>query len=84
MEELLTMVLNQYISQLPAWLVSILVVIGSLRVIVKPLVALIRAIVKETPSPKDDAWLAKVMASKVYKTVLFCLDWVASIKLPKK
>jgi len=84
MEELLTMVLNQYMSQLPSWAISLLLIMASLRVIFKPLMALIQVSIKETPSKKDDAWLEKAMKSSTYKTISFMLDWVASLKLPKK
>jgi len=83
MEELLKLSLQQLTSQAP-WIVAILLVMGSLRAILKPLTELLKVIVKQTPSPKDDAWLSKAMESKVYKTLCFILDWVGSVKLPKK
>lgn len=66
------------------WLMQIISIIGTLRVIFKPLQNFVAAVVAATPSPKDDAWLAKVMASPVYTYVQYALDWFASIKLPAK
>ena len=66
------------------WVLQVVTIIGSLRLIFKPLQALVVAIVAATPSVSDDAWLAKVMASKVYGYVLYSLDWFASVKLPVK
>ena len=83
MEELLKLSLQQLVGQAP-WLATILMVMGALRAIMKPLMELLKVIVKQTPSPKDDAWLSKAMESKFYKTLSFILDWVGSIKLPKK
>lgn len=61
-------------------LMSIVFIVGALRVVMKPLVALLRAYVAYTPNAADDAALDAVEASSAWKTFLFVLDWVASIK----
>jgi hypothetical protein len=71
-------------EKLPNWAVTIIVVVGSLRIILKPVMELAKAIVQLTPSKADDELPAKVEASKAYKSVLFVLDWFASIKPIKK
>jgi hypothetical protein len=63
-------------------LVSILLVMGTLRAVLKPLMALAHAYAASTKSAKDDELVAKVEASKPYKLLSFVLDYVASIKLP--
>jgi hypothetical protein len=63
---------------------SVLMVVGVLRVINKPLFAFARTFVASTPSLKDDAVLAQIEGSKVYKSISFILDWFGSIKLPEK
>jgi hypothetical protein len=63
---------------------SLLLLLGSLRFAVKPIMTGIRFYVHSTPSPADDALLDKVEHSWLWTGVLFCLDWLGSIKLPAK
>jgi hypothetical protein len=65
-------------------IVQVIAVIGSLRAIMKPIVSAISSYVKSTPKLTDDAKLEKIMNNKVVKFILFLLDWIASIKMPKK
>ncbi len=65
------------------FLVQVVTVIGSLRLVMKPLTELVRAYVMITPSTNDNAALAKVEASKGYKIFLSLLNYFASIKLPQ-
>ena len=58
-------------------------VIGMFRVVFKPLMALIAAIVSVTPSKTDDKLLAKVEGNKWYKMFLWLIDYLTSVKLPK-
>jgi len=83
MEVFLKLGLEQLVGQYPI-VVSIILVMGSLRVIMKPLMSLLQAIAKETSTPKDNELLAKLLDNKIYKALSFCLDFVASVKLPKK
>lgn len=62
---------------------GVLLVVGVLRVINKPLFVFLRTFVSATPTPKDDQILDQVETSKAYKTLSFLLDWVGSIKLPQ-
>lgn len=62
---------------------SVLLVIGGLRVLLKPVMAVLEAYVGYTPDLKDDGMLASLKESSIYKGIVFFLDYVASIKLPK-
>ena len=78
-------VLEVYYSHLPSWLVSLLIIIGSLRVVLKPAFALLYAITSLTPDTKDEELVKKIESHKILKTLIFVLDWLASIKIgPKK
>ena len=62
--------------------VQILSLVGTLRLVMKPIVTAAQAITAATPTTKDDAVVAEVVASKWYKGLSFVLDYLASIKLP--
>lgn len=66
------------------FLPQVIAVIGSARLFIKPVVSLARAYVDFTPSTADNLAMDKVLDSKVYKAVVFLVDWFASIKLPQK
>ena len=65
------------------WVVQVITIIGAARVVMKPLVETIKAVTASTKSTKDDEVVAKVEASSIYKGIVFVLDWLTSIKLPK-
>lgn len=65
------------------YVTTILLVMGTLRAIFKPLTFLAEAYVKSTPDTKDDETLAEVENSKLYKGFAFVLDYLASVKLIK-
>lgn len=77
-------VLEVYALNLPSWLVGLILLIGSLRVLLKPLFALAYAITSLTPDKKDDELVKKIEEHKLMKALLFILDWFASVKIPKK
>ncbi len=76
-------ILLELVSSHPA-VASVLMGIGVLRAIFKPLMTVLDKYVESTPSAKDDEKLAKFYSSKAYKVVAWILDYTASIKLPKK
>jgi hypothetical protein len=82
MEDLIKVLGESLLQQYPIPL-AVLTIVGALRLIMKPLFELLKAITQVTPSPRDNELLAKVMDSKVYKTLSFVLDWIASVKMPK-
>ena len=61
-------------------LVAILVV-G--RIIFKPLMSIISKYVELTIAEDDDKKLKKFMKTKTYKMIVFIVDTLASVKLPK-
>ena len=65
-------------------LVTLTVVMGTLRALIKPLVVAAQEYVNLTPDLKDNEKLAKILESKTYKAIVFFFDWFASVKLPKK
>lgn len=65
-------------------LAGVLVVIGVLRAVFKPLQNLILAYVESTPGLEDNEKFAKIQASAGYKVLAWFLDYTASIKVPVK
>lgn len=63
--------------------VQVVSIVGTLRLVVKPLMEILKIVVAVTPSKSDDALPEQIEKSKPYKMALFCLDWLASIKLKK-
>jgi len=64
-----------------SWLGTVLILVGALRVVIKPLVSAVRGYIASTPDPADDAWLAKVESSVVGKIIIWTIDYLTSIKL---
>lgn len=77
-------VLEIYAGAIPAPVIGFLLIVGSLRVVLKPLFALAYAIASVTPDKKDDEAVKKIEEHKVTKAIAFALDYVASVKLPPK
>ncbi len=63
--------------------VQILSVVGLLRILIKPIMEMVKAYTAFTPSTKDDSFVNKVIASPIYTKLLFVLDWLTSIKIKK-
>lgn len=63
--------------------IQIVSVIGSLRLMIKPLMGVLEAYVLISPSKTDDLLPAKIKDNKIYKSVVYLLDWFASLKLKK-
>lgn len=82
--ELLRPVLEVALSYLPANAVAILLLVGGLRVLFKPVMAALEAIAIYTPTKKDDKLYQELKESKAYKILRFVVDYIASIKLPEK
>ena len=72
--------INRFAQKAP-WLLTIVSVMGACRVLIKPFFSFLHAVVMVTPSDRDDQWLARAENHKVFKYVLFGLDYVFSIKL---
>jgi hypothetical protein len=63
---------------------SFLMIVGFLRIINKPLFAMLQSIVKVTPWESDNKILEAVERSRLYAIFCFLVDWLGSVKLPKK
>ena len=65
------------------WFANLVVIMGSLRVIFKPLFSLIDAVIAATPNKDDDkAWL-QFKQSKAASLLIWLIDYIASVKIPK-
>jgi hypothetical protein len=85
MEQILSFlapILEAYSGQLGG-AVQIITIIGSLRLLIKPLMGVLEAFVTITPSKADDLLPEKIKENKIYKSVVYLLDWLASLKLKK-
>lgn len=85
MEELLaflTPLVEAYGGKL-GFLVQLVSIVGTLRLLVKPVMSIIDVAVNLTPSEKDDDLVSRIENNKVFKSILYVLDWFASIKLKK-
>ena len=78
--DVLLPILQDLVSKYPV-ISTIVFVIGVCRVVIKPLMSVARAVVDLTPNQADNAKLDEVEASSAMKTLLYVLDWFASIKL---
>lgn len=82
MEEITKLVLELAVKY--PWLVSVLTLIGALRVINKPLFYMLNEYTKYSSAQWDNELLNKIEQSKVYKAFCWLLDLTASIKPPSK
>lgn len=80
--ELIIAYLMELAKQYPA-MASGLMVMGILRLVFKPLMALLHAYVDATPNEADNAALAKAEESAVFKAFAFVLDYFTSVKISK-
>jgi len=63
------------------WIFTILAVVGVARMVLKPLMSFFHTYVKATKSLKDDKLYNKISNSKIYKGIIWVLDYLFSIKL---
>lgn len=81
--DLLLPIIQGLVEKYPI-IASIIFGVGVLRLAIKPLMAVLRAIADATPNEGDNKKLDEVEGSNFYKSLLFVLDWFTSIKLPPK
>ena len=62
---------------------SILLVVGTLRLTMKPLMSFLHEVVNIIPGDADNALLDKVEKSKAFTIAMYVLDLLTSIKLKK-
>lgn len=75
--------LDNYVHLLPEGVASILIIIGTFRVIFKPLFSLAYAITSLTVTKSDDELVQKIETSEAMKWILYFIDWFASIKIKR-
>lgn len=61
---------------------TIIGVMGSARLVMKPIMSALRALADSTQTTKDNEMLDKVEGNKIYKAAIFVLDYALSIKRP--
>jgi hypothetical protein len=66
------------------WAIAAVAYVGTARLIIKPLVEGIKAVVLATPGKSDDEFVAKIEANKFYVGFMVVLNWLASINLKPK
>lgn len=64
--------------------VQLVAILGSVRLVVKPLMTAYESYVASTPDTSDDKRLEDIKASTWYYWLIFMLDWFASIKIKPK
>lgn len=72
-----------YAEQYPL-IFTIILYMGSARLVMKPLMSLVLVVVDLTPSTSDNEFLEKLKTYWWYKSLVYLLDWSASVKLPVK
>src|SRR3954469_3842049 len=70
------------VAQHHPWLATALLAIGALRVLFKPVMALLDNYVKANCSPEEYGRLQHFESGPIYKWISFGLDFIGSIKLP--
>lgn len=65
------------------WLVTAISIIGSLRVFVKPVMSMLLTYSTFTKGIEDDELYEKLESGNAMKTLIYILDWLASIKFKK-
>jgi hypothetical protein len=76
--------LIQWLMTNAPWFLQIIVVMGTARLIFKPLMVFLESVVQATPTEKDNLMLESAKASSAYRFISFVIDYVGSIKIPPK
>lgn len=70
------------IKDLP-WFADAALIMGTFRIVCKPLFGILETIVKATPSQADDRILGEMRNTSTYRLLAWAIDYFASVKLPK-
>lgn len=79
----LTPLIEAYAGQYGAAL-QVVAIVGTLRLVIKPIMAGIESAIAQTETKSDDEILGKVQGNVFYKGFFFLLDLIASLKLKPK
>lgn len=82
MAEILTPFFQDVALKYPL-LLTLISIMGVCSAIFKPTMSLLEAFVLATPSKTDDEELHKFQESKVYKTLVWLVDYIARVKIDK-
>ena len=77
MESLLIELATKY-----QWFMVICIVIGVFRMVFKPIMSIIDAVIAYTPTTTDDVAWAGIKENRIYKGFIWAVDYLLSIKLP--
>lgn len=64
------------------WVSTVIMVVGVLRLCMKPIMMIVEAVIKNTPGTADDTALDNFEKGSIYKWLFWGLDLFASIKPP--
>ena len=62
---------------------TFLMIVGGLRVAIKPIMTLLQSIADYTPFETDNKILVTVLESPIYKGFIYLMDYLTSLKFPK-
>lgn len=63
------------------WFAVLAMFVGSARLFLKPLMGIIKQVVGETKTKKDDELLVKIESNAFYKTLVYLADFILSVKV---
>lgn len=72
--------LIEYAAQYPH-LALVLTAMAALRFVMKPLSSFVHWWIEQTPSKRDDKKLAKFLANRYVRVILYVIDWLGSVKI---
>jgi len=83
MEDYLISLITTLAGKYPI-ILTVVAAIGTLRVLLKPLMSMAKVYAASTENKTDDKIVESIEKSKIYTGLIYVLDWVTSVKWPKK
>lgn len=83
-EQIIAFVHNLLPVGVANFLLSLMLIMASLRFVFKPVMSVLETFVLSTETKRDDEVVAAIKNSKIYQILVFLADFLGSIKLPKK
>lgn len=86
MDFILELIKNAIISLIATYpgVATFIFIVGTLRLIIKPIMTAIDTITLATPTDVDNSYWDKIKASDWFKAILWFIDWFGSIKIKTK
>ncbi len=69
-------------GQMLQWFIALSAAVGMLRLFFKPIMECVEKIVSETITKRDDLVLEQLKGNAVYKSFVFLMDLILSVKIP--